>query len=48
MLMSNHYHLLLETPKANLVAGMRWFRLYAPTEAHFDRKWILPDFEEVK
>ena len=23
--MSNHYHWLLETPGANLVAGMRWF-----------------------
>lgn len=25
-LMSNHYHLLLETPEANLVDGMRWFQ----------------------
>ena len=25
-LMANHYHLLLETPKANLVAGMTWFQ----------------------
>ena len=24
--MSNHYHLLLETPEANLVAGMKWFQ----------------------
>ncbi len=24
-LMSNHYHLLLETPEANLVSGMKWF-----------------------
>ncbi len=24
-LMSNHFHLVLETPKANLVAGMKWF-----------------------
>ena len=23
--MSNHYHLMIETPEANLVAGMRWF-----------------------
>jgi hypothetical protein len=32
------------------VAGKAWFpyfRLYAPTEAHFDRTWILPDFERV-
>jgi putative transposase len=26
VLMSNHYHLMLETPEANLVAGMRWFQ----------------------
>jgi len=25
VLMSNHYHLLLETPEANLVMGMKWF-----------------------
>jgi len=25
-LMGNHYHLLLETPEANLVDGMRWFQ----------------------
>ena len=24
--MTNHYHLLVETPEANLVAGMRWFQ----------------------
>ena len=24
--MTNHYHLLVETPSANLVAGMRWFQ----------------------
>src|ERR1700674_1024873 len=24
-LMSNHFHLIVETPKANLVAGMKWF-----------------------
>jgi putative transposase len=24
-LMSNHFHLVLETPNANLVAGMKWF-----------------------
>jgi putative transposase len=23
-LMSNHFHLVLETPQANLVAGMKW------------------------
>jgi REP element-mobilizing transposase RayT len=26
VLMSNHYHLLLETPEANLVEGMSWFQ----------------------
>ena len=26
VLMSNHYHLLLETPEPNLVDGMRWFQ----------------------
>jgi putative transposase len=26
VLMRNHYHLLVETPQANLVAGMRWFQ----------------------
>lgn len=26
VLMSNHYHMLLETPEANLVAGMKWFQ----------------------
>jgi putative transposase len=24
-LMGNHFHLVIETPKANLVAGMKWF-----------------------
>ena len=26
VLMNNHYHLLLETPEGNLVAGMKWFQ----------------------
>ena len=26
VLMSNHYHLLLETPAANLVVGMQWLQ----------------------
>ena len=33
------------------VPGKAWFalfRLYAPTEEHFSRKWILPDFEKAK
>jgi hypothetical protein len=24
--MTNHYHLLLETPEANLVVGMKWLQ----------------------
>jgi hypothetical protein len=24
-MMSNHFHLVVETPTANLVAGMKWF-----------------------
>ncbi len=33
------------------VPGRAWFayfRLYAPTEAHFDATWTLPDFEKVQ
>lgn len=26
VLMSNHYHLMIETPEANLVAGMKWLQ----------------------
>jgi REP element-mobilizing transposase RayT len=26
VMMGNHYHLLLETPEANLVSGMKWFQ----------------------
>ncbi len=26
VLMSNHYHMVLETPEANLVVGMKWFQ----------------------
>ena len=26
VLMGNHYHLLIETPEANLVAGMKWLQ----------------------
>jgi putative transposase len=24
-LMANHFHLVVETPQANLIAGMKWF-----------------------
>ncbi len=27
VLMGNHYHLLVETPEANLAAGMKWLQL---------------------
>jgi hypothetical protein len=33
------------------VPGKAWFpyfRLYGPTEAHFNRTWVLPDFVKVK
>jgi len=36
VLMSNHYHLMLETPQANLVAGMRWFQ--TTYTARFNRR----------
>jgi len=26
MVMTNHYHILLETPEANLVVGMKWLQ----------------------
>ena len=26
VLMNNHYHMLVHTPEANLVAGMKWFQ----------------------
>lgn len=36
VLMSNHYHLMAETPQANLVAGMRWFQI--TYTARFNRR----------
>jgi len=35
-LMSNHFHVVLETPNANLVAGMKWF--LGVYTARFNRK----------
>jgi hypothetical protein len=34
--MRNHFHLVLETPNANLVEGMRWFgsELFPPGRHH--------------
>ena len=36
VLMSNHYHLMLETPEPNLVAGMHWFQ--TTWTARFNRR----------
>ena len=38
-LMCNHYHLLLETPNANLIAGMAWLQSMAAPE----HQWIRVD-----
>src|SRR5271163_3642115 len=35
-LMNNHFHLVVETPDANLVAGMRWF--LSTCTARFNRR----------
>jgi hypothetical protein len=29
-------------------AWFPYFRLYGPTKAHFDRSWVIPDFEKLK
>src|SRR2546422_5817401 len=34
--MGNHFHLVLETPKANLVAGMKWF--WGTYSSRFNRR----------
>jgi len=40
VLMSNHYHMILETPEANLVAGMRWFQgTYTKRYNARNREW---------
>ena len=39
VLMSNHYHLLAETPKANLVLGMHWFQ--ATYTMRYNRRYRL-------
>lgn len=36
VLMDNHYHMMLETPEANLVSGMRWFQ--TTLTARFNRR----------
>ena len=35
-LMNNHFHLVLEAPRANLIAGMRWF--LGTSTARFNRR----------
>jgi hypothetical protein len=41
-------------PKSNWIQtlpGKGWFsyfRLYGPTQAYFDRSWVLPDIERVR
>jgi REP element-mobilizing transposase RayT len=35
-LMSNHFHMVVETPKANLVAGMKW--LLGTYTSRFNRR----------
>ena len=39
VLMSNHYHLLVETPEGNLVAGMQWLQkhIYTLAPRHMSR-----------
>lgn len=40
VLMPNHYHLVLETPEANLVAGMKWLQgTYAKRHNVRHREW---------
>jgi len=40
VLMPNHYHMVLETPEANLVAGMKWFQgTYTKRHNARNRKW---------
>ena len=38
-LMSNHFHLVVETPNGNLVAGMRWFLPAAHEEGREPEDW---------
>ena len=40
-----------ETNWIKTIPGKGWFtyfRLYGPTQAYFDRSWVLPDIETVK
>ena len=40
VLMPNHYHMVLETPEANLVAGMKWFQgTYTKRHNTRHREW---------
>src|ERR1700690_532883 len=42
-LMGNHFHLVLETPQGNLVAGMKWF-LGTYTSRFNRRKGVSPAY----
>ena len=42
-LMSNHFHLVLETPQANLVAGMQWFLGTYTSRFNRRHKWTEAD-----
>jgi len=41
-------HAGLWIPTLGGKAWFPYFRLYGPTEAHFDRTWILLDIEKVQ
>jgi len=44
VLMSNHYHLLLETPEANLSQGMQWFQgTYGHAHQRVPRSETVPE-----
>jgi REP-associated tyrosine transposase len=36
VLMPNHFHLVVETPQPNLVAGMKWLKWFLGTESDGD------------
>jgi hypothetical protein len=40
VLMDNHYHLLLRTPKANLSRSMQWIHLWIPKVCRSNQKTL--------